>query len=131
MRNNGLFKEQHGTSAPMIYEGRQKQFDYLVRRDRLLGTTTLLSEERREGYRKSGVSATIDIKPEEECTFCRYRETTPMDSELDPSGRLHHKNGAVTVRNAFGYGKRDYVTILPPIYEDENGTPCSVVAARF
>ena len=123
-----------GTAAPMTFRGEEKQTSYQRRYDYLFGTQCLLSGDRREGVRMPGTTATIDIRPDDECRFCNYETETPCDYELDPQrGRLHHSGGAVTVRNAFGYTRRDFVTILPPFHSNGqgNGRPHKVLLSEL
>ena len=100
-----LLKEYAGKTAPFTFNGELKDLTYLTRVDPLSGRVCKISEERAK--RGTGISTNLEIRPIDNCRFCRLFESTPEK-------RIKHHCGAVSVPNAYPWEKYDWITIYPP-----------------
>ena len=100
-----LLREYRGKAMPFTIGGERKLLSYITWVDPLSGRISKISEERTK--RGIGISVSLDIVPQESCTFCSLYESTPKE-------RIEHASGAVSVPNAYPWEKYDWVTIYPP-----------------
>lgn len=126
-----LFPEYPGQCMPMALRGDNIDQTYTTRVDSLRGTVSHISRERAAGVRKPGITASIEIRPEEYCRFCNYEQETPADPQLGEKGRLHHAGGAVSFRNLYSYGPLQLVTALPPFRSNGEDKPHKLLLAEL
>lgn len=116
MSGDSLLVEYKDGSSPVELNGEPKIPSYCTRIDPFSGSVSRISIERADDFRgrNPGLDlVSLDMKPVEDCLFCRYKTRGARP-------QIEHRDGTVSMKNPFPWEGEMWVSAYPP-FDPENG----------